>query len=89
MVVVAGAVDPIEVSPLQLIRGRKSIQGLVSGLSSDSEEEEALAFCALTGIRSMIEAYPLERAANAHDPMIQSRLRFRAVLTSQPEGISA
>jgi D-arabinose 1-dehydrogenase-like Zn-dependent alcohol dehydrogenase len=88
MVVVAGAVDPIEVSPLQLIRGRKSIQGLVSRLSSDSEEE-ALAFCALTGIRSMIEAYPLERAANAHGPMIQSRLRFRAVLTSQPEGISA
>jgi D-arabinose 1-dehydrogenase-like Zn-dependent alcohol dehydrogenase len=88
MVVVAGAVHPIEVSSLQLIRDRRSTQGLVPGLSSDSEEE-AFAFCALIGIRSMIEAYPVESAANAHGPMIQSRLRFRAVLTSQSEGISA
>jgi D-arabinose 1-dehydrogenase-like Zn-dependent alcohol dehydrogenase len=30
----------------------------------------------------MIEVFPLERAAEAYDAMISSRVRFRAVLTT-------
>src|SRR5438552_3883088 len=38
MVVVGAAPDPIEVSPIQLIQGRKNIQGWSSGIPTDSED---------------------------------------------------
>jgi D-arabinose 1-dehydrogenase-like Zn-dependent alcohol dehydrogenase len=50
-----------------------------SGTAKDSED--ALQFSALTGVRPMIERYPLEKAADAYDQMISGRARFRVVLT--------
>ena len=58
---------------------RRSIQGWPSGTAKDSED--TLQFSALTGIRPMIERYPLEAAADAYDQMISGRARFRVVLT--------
>ena len=77
--VVGATTDPIEVTPLQLIVGSKSIQGWWSGTPTDSED--TLHFCELTGVRPMIESYPLERAAEAYDRMMSGKAQFRVVLT--------
>src|SRR6266478_5488222 len=79
LVIVGAAPDPLSVSPLQVILSRRSIQGWPSGTAKDSED--ALQFSALTGVRPMIERYPLERVADAYDQMISGRARFRVVLT--------
>jgi D-arabinose 1-dehydrogenase-like Zn-dependent alcohol dehydrogenase len=80
MIVVGASPEPIAVSPLLLIGGRRSIQGWPSGTSIDSEE--TLAFSALSGIRPMIETVPLERAAEAYERMMSSDARFRMVITT-------
>jgi D-arabinose 1-dehydrogenase-like Zn-dependent alcohol dehydrogenase len=80
MIVVGASPEPIEVSPLLLIGGRRSIQGWPSGTSSDSED--TLAFSALAGIRPMIETMPLERAAEAYEKMMSGEARFRMVITT-------
>jgi D-arabinose 1-dehydrogenase-like Zn-dependent alcohol dehydrogenase len=36
----------------------------------------------LTGVRAMIEVFPLVRAAEAYDHMMSGKVRFRAVLTT-------
>jgi D-arabinose 1-dehydrogenase-like Zn-dependent alcohol dehydrogenase len=77
---VLGAAGPMEVSPLLLIMGRRSIEGWYSGTSIDSQD--TLAFSVQSGVRSMNEAYPLERAAEAYDRMLSGKARFRVVLTT-------
>ncbi|HEV3061673.1 MAG TPA: alcohol dehydrogenase [Vicinamibacterales bacterium] len=77
---VVGAADPIQVSPLGLIGGRRSIAGWPSGRSIDSQD--TLQFSALTGVRSMNETFPLERAAEAFERMMSGKARFRVVLTT-------
>jgi D-arabinose 1-dehydrogenase-like Zn-dependent alcohol dehydrogenase len=79
LVVVGASADPIQVTPGQLIMARRSIQGWPSGTSRDSEE--TLDFCALTGVRPMVEKFPLEQAAAAYDRMLSGKARFRVVLT--------
>ncbi len=79
LLVIGASADPITVSPLQLISGRKSIQGWPSGTAKDSEE--TLAFSSQTGVRPMIERYPLEKAAEGYERMMSGRARFRVVLT--------
>jgi len=79
MVVVGAAPDPIEVSPIQLIQGRKNIQGWSSGIPTDSED--TLRFAELTGVRPMIEKYPLARAGEAYARMMSGQAQFRVVLT--------
>jgi D-arabinose 1-dehydrogenase-like Zn-dependent alcohol dehydrogenase len=79
LVIVGAAPEPLSVSPLQIIMARRSIQGWPSGTAKDSED--TLQFSALTGVRPMIERYPLEEAADAYDQMISGRARFRVVLT--------
>jgi D-arabinose 1-dehydrogenase-like Zn-dependent alcohol dehydrogenase len=79
LLVVGATADPITVTPLQLIMGRKAIQGWASGIATDSED--TMQFSALTGVRPMIEKYPLEKAAEAYEQMISGRARFRVVLT--------
>lgn len=69
----------IEVTPLQLVMLRRSIQGWPSGDAQDSED--TLQFSNLSGVRAMIEPYPLERAAEAYEKMLNNQVRFRAVLT--------
>ena len=75
-----GAADPMQVSPLDLIGARRSIAGWPSGRSIDSQD--TLQFSALTGVRSMNETMPLERAAEAYDRMMSGKARFRVVVTT-------
>lgn len=77
---VIGAAGSFEVVPVVLLRGRCAIKGWYSGTSIDSEE--TLAFSVLTGVRSMNEEFPLERAAEGYERMIGGKARFRAVLTT-------
>jgi D-arabinose 1-dehydrogenase-like Zn-dependent alcohol dehydrogenase len=78
--VIAGASpDKLEVSPLQLISARKRIQGWPSGTSTDSED--TLRFAQITGVRPMIETFPLAKAAEAYDRMMSGKAEFRVVLT--------
>lgn len=77
--IVLGAADtPLEVPAVLLIGGRRSVAGWPSGTSMDSQE--TLAFSALTGVRSMNEVFPLERAAEAYERMMSGQARFRVVL---------
>jgi D-arabinose 1-dehydrogenase-like Zn-dependent alcohol dehydrogenase len=76
---VLGAADKLEASPLALLSGRRAIEGWYSGTSIDAQD--TLAFSAQSGVTSMNEAYPLERAAEAFDRMISGQARFRVVLT--------
>ncbi|HVC20140.1 MAG TPA: alcohol dehydrogenase catalytic domain-containing protein [Vicinamibacterales bacterium] len=79
LLIVGAAAEPLEVPPLLLIGGRRSIQGWPSGSSIDSQD--TLAFSALTGVRPMNEVFPLARVTEAFDRMMSGQARFRVVLT--------
>ena len=70
---------PIEVAPVQLIRGGKTIEGWAGVTPADSDD--ALRFAELRGVRAMIETYPLEKAAEAYAHMMSGNAEFRVVLT--------
>ena len=76
---VVGAAESMQVSPLLLLMGCRSVKGWYSGTSIDSQD--TLAFSARTGVRSMNETYPLDRVAEAYDRMMSGKARFRVVLT--------
>ena len=79
LVIVGASPEPLTISPIQLIGKRRSVIGWPSGTSRDSED--ALAFAALSGVRPMIETFPLANVAEAFERMITGKVRFRAVLT--------
>jgi alcohol dehydrogenase/propanol-preferring alcohol dehydrogenase len=79
-VVLGAPHDNLSVSALLLIGGRRSVVGWASGSPIDSED--TLKFAALTGVRSMNEVFPLERAGEAYDRMMSGQARFRVVLTT-------
>jgi D-arabinose 1-dehydrogenase-like Zn-dependent alcohol dehydrogenase len=79
LLVVGATFDPIEVTPVQLIFGSRTIQGWSAGTPADSED--TLRFAELTGVRPMIETYPLEKAAEAYARMMSGKAQFRVVLT--------
>lgn len=76
---VIGVVPSLEVDTVQMILGNQSVQGWYSGTSIDSQD--TLAFSALSGVRSMNEAFPLDRAPEAYERMMSGKARFRVVLT--------
>jgi len=79
LMVIGAAFDPIEVTPAQLIMGCRIIQGWAAGTPADSED--TLRFAELSGVRPMIETYPLEKAAEAFARMLSGKAEFRVVLT--------
>lgn len=79
LMVIGATFDPIEVTPVQLITGSRTIQGWAAGTAADSED--TLRFAELTGVRPMIEIYPLEKAADAYARMMSGKAEFRVVLT--------
>jgi D-arabinose 1-dehydrogenase-like Zn-dependent alcohol dehydrogenase len=79
LIVIGATVDPIEVTPIQLITGSRAIQGWSTGTPADSED--TLRFSELTGVRPMIETYPLEKAGEAYARMMSGNAKFRVVLT--------
>ena len=78
LMVIGASFDPIEVTPLQLISGSRTIQGWASGTPADSED--TLQFAELTGVRPMIETFPLEKAAEAYARMMSGKAQFRVVI---------
>ncbi|HTC93952.1 MAG TPA: alcohol dehydrogenase [Terriglobales bacterium] len=79
LMVIGAAFEPIEVTPIQLINGSRAIQGWSSGTPTDSED--TLRFAEMTGVRPMIETYPLEKAEEAYARMMSGQAQFRVVLT--------
>ena len=79
LIVVGAGMESLNVTPLQLIGGSKSVRGWASGTARDSQD--TLEFSVLSGVRPMIERYPLEKAADAYQQMISGKARFRVVLT--------
>jgi D-arabinose 1-dehydrogenase-like Zn-dependent alcohol dehydrogenase len=79
LVVIGATFEPIEVTPLQLISGSRTIQGWAAGTAADSED--TLRFAELSGVRPMIETYPLEKAGEAYARMMSGNAQFRVVLT--------
>jgi D-arabinose 1-dehydrogenase-like Zn-dependent alcohol dehydrogenase len=79
LMVIGATFDPIEVAPVQLIMGSKTIQGWAAGTPADSED--TLRFAELSGVRPMIETYPLKKAAEAYARMMSGKAEFRVVLT--------
>jgi alcohol dehydrogenase len=75
----------IEVSPLQLIVGEKTLRGHASGTSQ--EIEETMRFAAQSGVRCISEVAPLQDAAQAYDNMMTGTVRYRGVLS--PAGATA
>jgi D-arabinose 1-dehydrogenase-like Zn-dependent alcohol dehydrogenase len=79
LIVIGISAEPIEVSPLQLIPGGRQLQGWASGTAADADD--TLRFAELSGVRPMIETYPLEKAAEAYARMMSGKAQFRVVLT--------
>jgi D-arabinose 1-dehydrogenase-like Zn-dependent alcohol dehydrogenase len=78
VLLVVGAAESMQVSPLFLLSGCRSVKGWYSGTSIDSQD--TLAFSVRTGVRSMNETYPFERVAEAYERMMSGKARFRVVL---------
>ena len=78
--VVAGAGnDPIEVNPVPLLFGMRSVAGTMTGTPIDAEE--TLSFSSQQRIHPMIETFGLEHAPEAYERMMSGNARFRIVLT--------
>ena len=78
MVVLGVSEDAIMVTPIQLIQNRRSLQGWPGGTATDSED--TLNFAIQTGVRPMIEKFPLERANEAYERMMRGKAEYRVVL---------
>ena len=76
---VIGAAESMQISPIFLLSANRSIKGWYSGTSIDSQD--TLTFSQRSGVKAMTESYPLEKAADAYERMMSGKARFRAVLT--------
>jgi D-arabinose 1-dehydrogenase-like Zn-dependent alcohol dehydrogenase len=79
LLVLGAGADPIQVSAALIIPGSKRIQGWASGVPSDSED--TLRFAEQTGVRPMVEKFPLDRVNEAYARMMSGKAQFRVVLT--------
>ncbi|APG85540.1 alcohol dehydrogenase [Sinorhizobium americanum CCGM7] len=79
LIVLGVGKDPLPVSTGYLVGAERGIVGSITG--SPFENEKALDFSVLTGVRPMIETMPLERAAEAVQKMRCGDAKFRIVLT--------
>jgi len=71
--------DPNQLRSAQLIFGCKTIQGWAAGTPAASED--TLHFCVMSGVRPMIETYPLDNVAEGYARMMSGKAQFRVVLT--------
>ena len=80
LVIIGASDEPIQVPASLMILGRRSLIGWPAGTSIDSQD--TLSFSVLSGIRSMNEDFPLERAEEAYNHMMSGKARYRCVLTT-------
>jgi len=79
-IVVGVPQDAIQLNAFPLVFGGRSVHGSLTGTPIDAED--TLNFSVLENIRPMIEAVPLEQAADAYGRMMQGKARFRIVLVT-------
>jgi D-arabinose 1-dehydrogenase-like Zn-dependent alcohol dehydrogenase len=72
--------DDLRISPALLIGRNITVAGCAAGTSKDAEE--TLAFSALSGVRPIVEQFPLDEAVEAYARVLDGTVRFRAVLTT-------
>src|SRR5262249_53449945 len=77
-VIVGVPVEPGQVTVLPLIFARPILTGWPPRARLDSDG--TLRFSALTGVKPLIETYPLDKAPEAYDRMMSGKARFRVVL---------
>ncbi|MFI6347594.1 alcohol dehydrogenase catalytic domain-containing protein [Streptomyces sp. NPDC050560] len=80
LIVLGATPEGLDVNPLQLVNGGRSVRGHASGIAVDTQD--TLRFAARSGVRAKVEEVPLERAADALERMLSGRARFRMVLTT-------
>ncbi len=76
---VVGAAMSMQIAPVQLLGGCTAIKGWYSGTSIDSQD--TLDFSLQSGVRSMNEVVPLDRASEGYQRMMNGEARFRVVLS--------
>jgi propanol-preferring alcohol dehydrogenase len=81
LILVGNPDAPLEVPGRLLIGGRRTITGWPSGSPIDSQD--TLSFTAFSGVRPMVEVFPLERAAEGYERMLSGKARFRVVLSTE------
>jgi D-arabinose 1-dehydrogenase-like Zn-dependent alcohol dehydrogenase len=79
LMVIGATSDPLEVTPVQLITQSRKVEGWFAGPPADAGD--TLTFAELSGVRAMIETYPLEKAGEAYARMMSGKAEFRVVLT--------
>jgi len=75
LIIVTFVNEPIQISPVQLMRGVRSVSGWVGG-----NAVETLNFSVLTHVVPLVEVFPLEQADMAFERMMTAKVHFRAVL---------
>ena len=84
LMVIAGSEEPLQITAGQLIAGRRSIQGWRPfGTPGRNVRKDTIDFSMQTGVHPMIETFPLDQVNSAFDKMMNSEVRFRAVLTNK------
>jgi len=78
LLTVGAPFEPMEVSVVKLLMARRDIQGWPSGSAMDSQD--TLAFAKASGVRPMVEIYPLEKVREAYARMESGNAKFRVVL---------
>jgi D-arabinose 1-dehydrogenase-like Zn-dependent alcohol dehydrogenase len=81
LLIVGAPFEPLQISVVPLIVGRRGIQGWPSGTAMDSED--TLRFSAYSGVRPMVEKFPLTKVAEAYERMNSGKAEFRVVLTME------
>jgi propanol-preferring alcohol dehydrogenase len=82
LMLIAGVEEPLQIFSGQLIAGRRSIQGWRPPIGSEAgaARKNMIDFSLLTDVHPMIETFPLEQIDLAYEKMLNSKIRFRAVL---------
>jgi D-arabinose 1-dehydrogenase-like Zn-dependent alcohol dehydrogenase len=78
LLMVGATPEAVEVNPMEMLMGRKSVKGWPSGIPTDSED--TLNFSVLSNTKPMIEEYKLEDVKQAYNRMINNESKFRVVL---------
>ncbi len=79
LLVIGASSEPMSVAPVQIIPSSLSLTGRYAGTAAG--EEDTVRFAELSGVRPMIETYPLAKAAEGYARMKSGQAKFRVVLT--------
>ena len=79
-IIVTGSMEMMQIPPMLLLGGERSIRGFVSG-----NIEDTLRFSVLTKVIPMVEVFPMEQVSLAYEKMMTAKVHFRSVLKMNHE----